>query len=149
MSCVVSIFPAGNKFYKHSDGSCESHAYSQPSFILRPRHTFLRRKRRFAEEYKQRVAARDWATAHQLFAEELAPRWWLAGQHSKLRSQLQPLLKAAQEAQAQVDTAQWQIGAELYATYFDVEVGDTLTRVRQNLVRKRTVQSASRTGLLC
>ena len=87
-------------------------------------------KRRFAEEYKQRVAAHDWATAHQLFAEELAPRWWLAGQHLKLRSQLQPLLKAAQEARAQVNTAQWQIGAELYATYFDVEVGTTLTWVR-------------------
>ena len=140
MSCVVSIFPFGNKFYKHPDGSYESHASSQPSLILLPRHTFLRRKRPSAEEYKQRVAARDWATAHQLFAEELAPRWWLAGQHSQLRSQLQPLLKAAQEAQAQVDTAHWQIGAELYAAYFDVEVGDTLTRVRSDLARKCTVQ---------
>ena len=64
----------------------------------------------------------DCEAAHALFTERLAPRWWAAGQHARLRSQLQPLLQAGQEAQAQVDSLQWQTGAELYATFFALEV---------------------------
>lgn len=75
-----------------------------------------------AEEYEQRIAAGDWEAAHALLTQRLAPRWWLAGQHARLRSQLQPLLQAGQEAQAQVHPLQWQTGAELYATFFTLGV---------------------------
>ena len=75
-----------------------------------------------AEECEQRIAAGEWEAAHALFTQRLAPRWWLAGQHRRLRSQLQPLLQATQEAQAQVDPLQWQTGAELYATFFTLKV---------------------------
>ena len=76
-----------------------------------------------AEEYKQRVAAGDWAAAHELFAEELAPRWWLSGQCPRVRSALQPLLQAVQEAQAEVGSGEWRTGAELYSAFFHLEVG--------------------------
>ena len=64
--------------------------------------------------------------AHAHFAEVLGPRWWLSGQQEKLRSRLQPLLQAAQEARVLVDALQWATGAELYGTFFDLEVLDTL-----------------------
>ncbi|CAK0781544.1 hypothetical protein CVIRNUC_005400 [Coccomyxa viridis] len=73
------------------------------------------------EEYEQRIAAGDWEAAHALFTERLAPRWWAAGQHDRLLLQLQPLLQAGQEAQAQVDSLQWQTGAELYETFVALE----------------------------
>ena len=78
-----------------------------------------------------------------LFTERLAPRWWAAGQHARLRSQLQPLLQAGQKAQAQVDSLQWQTGAELYETFFALEV-----RCQQGLLqdqmrfRSRAMSSA-------
>ena len=75
-----------------------------------------------AEEYRQRIAACDWAAAHELFVEELAPRWWLGGQRPRARSALRPLMQAAQEAHAQVGSVQWRAGAELYSAYFHLEV---------------------------
>lgn len=88
-----------------------------------------------AEEYKQRVAAGDWAEAHALFAEELGPCWWLSGQQAKLRSRLQPLLQAAQEARVHVDALQWATGTELYATFFDLEVPNPLPQYMKLSVR--------------
>ena len=75
-----------------------------------------------AEEYEQRLAAGDWEAAHAIFTQRLAPARWLAGQHARLRAQLQPLLQAGQAEQAQVDSLQWQTGAELYAAFFTLEV---------------------------
>ena len=51
--------------------------------------------------------------------EELAPRWWLGGQRPRVRTALRPLMQAAQ---AQVGSAQWRAGAELYSAYFHFEV---------------------------
>ena len=75
-----------------------------------------------AEEYGQRVAAGEWAAAHELFTHELAPRWWLGGQRPRVRAALRPLLQAVQEARAQIGPAQWQTGAELYDAFFYMEV---------------------------
>ena len=86
-----------------------------------------------AGEYKQRIAAGDWAAAHALFAEVLGPHWWLSGQQAKMRSRLQPLLRAAQEARVLVDPLQWATGAELYGTFFDLEVLNTLPQSLRNV----------------
>lgn len=79
-----------------------------------------------AEELKQRLAAREWAAAHALFASHLAPRWWHGRQIRRLRAHLAALAQAAAEVEAAVGPAAWNAGGRLYLAYFRLEVGSWL-----------------------
>ncbi len=86
-----------------------------------------------AEELTQRLAAREWAAAHALFAAHLAPRWWHGRQVRRLRGHLAQLAQAAPQVEAAVGPAAWNAGGRLYLAYFRLEVGLVLAGERSVL----------------
>jgi hypothetical protein len=75
-----------------------------------------------AEEFSQAVVAEDWAVAHNLFASQLAPRWWAANNMERLRAALACLDDSGSAVEAAVGAAAWNAGAGLNRAYLRLQV---------------------------
>ena len=69
----------------------------------------------------QAVASADWATAHGVLVQQLAPQWWCTGQMGKLQAHLKKLQASSGLVQAAVGSAAWKSGAGLYSAFLSLE----------------------------
>lgn len=75
------------------------------------------------EELEQLLEAKEWAPAHKLLVEELAPTWIFSS--SEERRHLQAALDQLQQHQAEIDleaSGRFRVGAGLYCAYLLLQV---------------------------
>ncbi|BDA43587.1 Nuclear pore complex protein Nup98-Nup96 [Coccomyxa sp. Obi] len=92
-----------------------------PDWLAGALMVWARYSRNAAVEFVQAVASADWATAHGVLVQQLAPQWWCTGQMEKLQSHLKQLQAKSGLVQAAVGSAAWKSGAGLYSAYSSLE----------------------------